>query len=129
MKEVMALEKQLNKEEEEKLITHFDSELKKGGLASSGLNDTLRSLNRGEVQTLLVTRGFSKPGRFCPKCGFLFVEETKCPACRVKTENTVDIIDEAVEAAFDKNCRVRHVNPPSLLRRYGNIGAVLRYKS
>jgi len=41
----------------------------------------------------------------------------------------VDVIDEAVELAMDKRCRVKHINPPSKLSRYGNIGAILRYKT
>ncbi len=41
----------------------------------------------------------------------------------------LDIIDEAVEAAMDKNCQVKHVTPPSPLNKYGKIGAFLRYKT
>jgi hypothetical protein len=44
-------------------------------------------------------------------------------------QKVVDIIDEAVETAMDKKCQVKHITPPSKLRRYGNIGAFLRYKT
>jgi peptide subunit release factor 1 (eRF1) len=103
--------------------------MKKGGLSVSGLKNTLRKINRGEVQTLLVTRYLSKPGRICPKCRFLYADEATCPACRVKTTSIVDIVDEAVEAALDKNARIRHITSPSDLNRYGDIGAILRYKT
>jgi peptide subunit release factor 1 (eRF1) len=126
--EASRLEKKLKNQEEAKLLDRFLSELEKGGLATSGLKNTLRSLNRGEVQTLLITRHLSKPGRACPKCGFLFADEIKCPSCQRKTETLVDVIDEAVESALAKKSQVVHIDPPSKLFRYGGIGALLRYK-
>ncbi len=127
--EASSLKKRLKNQEETKLLDRFLSELEKGGLATSGLKNTLRSLNRGEVQTLLITRHLSKPGRSCPKCGFLFVDEIKCPSCQRKTEALLDVIDEAVESALVKKSQVVHIDPPSKLSRYGGIGALLRYKA
>ncbi len=129
LSEASALEKKLKDKEESELLNRFISELEKGGLATSGLKNTLRSLNRGEVQTLLITRYLSKPGKICPKCGFLFQDEIKCPSCQRKTEPLIDVIDEAVESAMDKKSQVIHIDPPSRLSRYGNIGAYLRYKT
>jgi peptide subunit release factor 1 (eRF1) len=129
LKESLELEKKLKKGEEDEIVQALVSELEKGGLATSGLKRTLGGLNRGAVQTLITTRNFSKPGRICPKCHFLFVDELRCPSCRLKTDPRVDVIDEAVEAAMDKNCQVRHIIPPSKLDRYGKIGAFLRYKT
>jgi len=129
LKESLKLEKNLKKEEEDEIVNRLISELEKGGLAASGVKDTLKKLNRGEVQTLVVTRNFVKQGKICPKCKFLFLDELRCPSCQLKTEIVVDVIDEAVEAAIDKNCHVKHITPPSNLRRYGNIGAFLRYKT
>jgi len=129
LKESLGLEKKLKKGEEDEIVHALVSELEKGGLATSGLKRTLRGLNRGEVQTLITTSNFSKPGRICPKCHFLFVDELRCPSCKRKTDPRLDVIDEAVEAAMDKNCQVRHIIPPSKLDRYGKIGAFLRYKT
>ena len=129
LREASALEKKLKDEEESELLNRFISELEKGGLATSGLKNTLRSLNRGEVQTLLITRHLSKPGKICPKCGFLFADEIKCPSCQRKTNPLMDVIDEAVESAIDKKSQVIHIDPPSRLAHYGNIGALLRYKT
>lgn len=129
LKESLELEKKLKKLEEVVIVPRLISELEKGGLATSGLKQTLRSLNQSEVQTLVVTRNFSQTGRKCPKCHFLFVDELKCPSCQRKTDKMLDIIDEAVEAAMDKNCQVKHITPPSKLNRYGMIGAFLRYKT
>ena len=129
LKEASALEKKMKDQEEKQILSHFISVLEKGGLATSGIDDTLMCLNRGEVQTLLITRHFSKPGRACPKCDFLYVDEIKCPSCQRKTEIILDIIDEAIESALDKKSQVIHIDPPSKLSKYGNIGALLRYKT
>lgn len=128
LKESLQLEKNLKKESEGEIVNALISELEKGGLAVSGIKETLRKLYQGEVQTLVVARNFSKPGKICPKCGFLFLDELRCPSCKVKTEKVVDVIDEAVESALDKKCSIKHILPPSKLNRYGNIGAFLRYK-
>jgi len=129
LSESIQLEKKLKKEEKDEIVSRLISELEKGGLAVSGVKDTLKKLNRGEVHTLVVTRNFSIPGKICPKCNFIFLDEPRCPSCQVKTQKVVDIIDEAVEIAMDKKCQVKHITPPSKLRRYGNIGAFLRYKT
>lgn len=128
LKESLDLERSLKKQDQDDIVRLFNSELEKGGLAVSGLKNTLQRLNQGEVQTLLITRNFSKPGRFCPKCNLLYLDETRCPTCQKKTEPVKDVIDEAVESAMDKKCQVKHFNS-SQLRRYGDIGATLRYKS
>jgi len=128
LKESLELEKKLKKEEEEEIVHRLVSELERGGLAVSGLRETLGSLNRYEAQTLVVTRNFSKPGRICPHCHLLFVDELRCTSCQRKTEPVLDVIDEAIEAAMKKNCLVKHIMPPSKLDRYGKIGAFLRYK-
>lgn len=129
LKEAMELEKKLKKQEEDETVNRFVSELEKGGRAVSGLKNTLRALNRGEVQILLITRNFTKSGRMCPKCHFLYVDELRCPSCQIKTDPVIDIIDEAVESAMDKNGKVKHITPPSRLDRYGKIGAFLWYKT
>jgi peptide subunit release factor 1 (eRF1) len=129
LKEASEQEIILKRQEEKRILEHYISLLRKGGLAVSGLRETLRSLNRGEVQTLLITRHFSRTGKSCPKCGFLFVDEIKCPSCLRKTVPVMDIIDEAIESALEKKAQVIHMDPPSKLSRYGDMGAILRYKA
>jgi len=128
-KESMLFIKELVKQDEKKVLHRFVSELEKGGRAVTGVKHTLKSLNRGEAKTLLVTRHYSRTGRICPKCQFLFIDEVRCPSCRIKTDPLLDVIDEAIEKAMDKKCQVEHINPPLTLGRYGKIGALLRYKT
>ncbi len=129
LREVSELEKDFKRKDEEKIINHFISELEKGGLAVAGLKDVLKRLNQGEVQTLIIVRGFSSPGRICSTCLLIYLDELRCPACGKKTEKVLDVVDEAVEMAFRKNCMVKHLDPSLKLGRYGKIGAILRYKT
>jgi peptide subunit release factor 1 (eRF1) len=94
----------------------------------SGIKETLRGLNQLEVQHLLVTHNYASPGKMCPKCRFLYVEEAVCPSCQIATGPVADVVDEAIEAAFKLHAAVRHISPPSKLDHYGKIGATLRFK-
>jgi len=129
LKEALAAKDLLKKQEKDEVVQRFVAEIAKDGLAVCGLGYTLRKLNRGEVQTLLVSRNFLKPGRRCPRCEFLFEDETVCPSCQIETSPYVDIIDEAVETALKTSCEVKHINPHSQLDGYGHIGAFLRFKA
>lgn len=128
LQEAMGLEMRLNKTEEEETVLRLVGILEKGGRACSGLLETLRKLNIYEVQTLVVTHGFSAEGRICPSCRFLYVDDLRCPTCEVKTDKTVDIVDEAIEQAMTRDLPVKHITSPSKLDRYGKIGAFLKYK-
>ncbi|MGB9836091.1 MAG: hypothetical protein ACPLRX_05075 [Candidatus Saccharicenans sp.] len=128
LKECLEIEEKLKKKEEDELVKKFVSELESGGRAVSGLADTLRRLNSFEAQTILVTHNFSKPGKVCPRCHMLFLNEEECPKCKVKTEEAVDVVDEALELAMTRNIPVHQITPPSRLEHYGNIGAFLKFK-
>lgn len=128
LKECLELEEKLKKKEEEELVKKFVSELESGGRAVSGLADTLRKLNSFEVQSLLITHNFSKPGKICPQCHALYLNEDYCQTCQVKNEIAADIVDEAIELALNKNIPVFQITPPSRLEHYGNIGAFLKFK-
>lgn len=127
LREAEDLEAGLKKKEENELVARFVSEMERGGRAAAGARETLKHINQADVQTLLVTHNFSKEGRACPSCRFLYLEEAVCPSCQKKTEAVEDVIDEACEAAMKKNGQVKHVAPPSKLDRFGKIGAFLRY--
>jgi peptide chain release factor subunit 1 len=128
LKEALDLEHTLEHAAEQDMVKAFVSEIEKGGRAVSGIRDSLRSLNAREVQSLLISHNFGMPGRACPRDKFLYVDETVCPVCEKPTEAVADVVDQAIEAAFCENAAVRHIQPPSRLDHYGNIGATLRYK-
>jgi len=129
LRESIALDADLRQKAEEDLVARLLAEVEKGGLATSGLRECLKHLNRAEVRDLVVTRYYVAPGTSCPRCGLLFIDEDRCPACGRKTHIVPDVVDEAVQKAWEMNCRVRHITPPSKLDRYGRVGAFLRFKT
>jgi len=129
LQEVLEVEARLKKAEEEGTVQKLVAELERGGLAASGLRETIHRLNQFEVQSLVVTHNFSKPGRICPTHKILYLGELKCPVCDKKTEVVQDVVDEAIETVLKRGGTVKHVTPPSKLDRYGGIGAFLKYKS
>ena len=129
LQEVLEVESRLKKTEEEEAVQKLITELERGGLATSGLRDTIHRLNQFEVQTLVVTHNFSRPGRICPTHKFLYLDELKCPIDDKKTDVVQDIIDEAIETVLKRGGTVRQVEPPTKLDRYGGIGALLKYKA
>jgi peptide subunit release factor 1 (eRF1) len=129
LRECLALDANLRQRAEEDLIARLLGEVEKGGRATSGLRECLKRLNKREVRELVVTRYFVSPGTSCPRCGLLFLDEDRCPACDRKTVPLPDVVDEAVQKAWETQCLVRHITPPSRLDRYGKIGAFLRFKT
>lgn len=129
LSETLDVKQELKQEEKNEIVKRFIEESQKNGLAVSGLEPTLEKLNRGEIQTMLVTRFYSHPGTQCPDCGFLYLDRESCPACSRPTEKVMDIVDQAVEYALNSSCRVKHISPPSDLDSYGKIGGFLRYKT
>lgn len=129
LQEVLEVEAGLKRAEEEETVKRLVGELERGGLAASGLRDTLHRLNQYEVQSLVVTHNFSKPGRMCPTHRTYYLNEPKCPVCDKKTEVVLDVVDEAIETVLKRGGTVRHITPPSKLDRYGGIGAFLKYKA
>jgi len=129
LQEVLEVEAKLKKAEEEETVQKLVAELERGGLAASGLRDTIHRLNQFEVQSLVVTHNFSKPGRICPTHKIFYLDEAKCPVCDKKTEIVQDVVDEAIETVLKRGGTVRQIEPPSKLDRYGGIGAFLKYKA
>lgn len=129
LQEVLEVETRLKKAEEDETVQKLITELERGGLATSGLRDTIHRLNQFEVQTLVVTHNFSRPGRICPAHKFLYLDELKCPIDDKKTDIVPDIVDEAIETVLKRGGTVRQIDPPSKLDRYGEIGAFLKYKA
>ncbi|NUN49984.1 MAG: hypothetical protein HUU15_14245 [Candidatus Brocadiae bacterium] len=98
-----------------------------GGLAVTGLKNSLGALNDRRVQTLLVAAELRHPGRHCSACETLFETEPRCPRCEAPTVETADIVDEAIAMTVHQGGAIRILPPDSPLAAHGQIGAMLRY--
>ncbi|MEI6085388.1 MAG: hypothetical protein WCS70_13965 [Verrucomicrobiota bacterium] len=112
-----------------KLAEELIQKAEAGHRAVRGLGATLTALDRGEAQTLLVEDGFEMPGYACSACHFASLEQHPCPHCGRSTEPCADVVDEAIELALQRNCRIEHLQGATALRDGGRIGALLRYQT
>jgi peptide chain release factor subunit 1 len=93
-----------------------------------GLDDTLRALHEGRVQTLLISSGYRDPGYQCSVCGFLAGHISEgCPFCGNKLEEISDAIELAVRKVIKSGGEVEVIHQHTAFDKAGRIGALLRY--
>jgi hypothetical protein len=96
----------------------------------TGLRRVLRSLELGEVQTLLIGQGFARAAAECPSCRHLdahLVE--KCPACGRDTREIEDVCDAIIPAAIRRNIELFYIKDEPKFDAAGNIAALLRFRA
>jgi peptide chain release factor subunit 1 len=108
----------------EKLITQS---LKQAG-AATGVEPTLKALNEGRVQMLVVQQGLHIPGYRCPQCNRITsLTEMVCNQCDSETISISDVISTAISITIKNGGEVDVIHNQALLEKYGGVGAFLRY--
>lgn len=116
--------------EREHLLREVLDEARANNNGAIGLKRTLRALEQGEVQELLIGDGFSAEGVECTNCGHLDMRMVeKCAVCGQKTREVHDFGDVLMERALRLNVDVRRIPPNSDFQKAGNIGALLRFRA
>lgn len=132
---------------EKKLVQKFLVELiDEQGLASYGEAEVRNNLQMGAVEILLLSEDLkSKRASYeCQSCGRTLektikndveIEDEICPDCneKIKAEDPIDIIDDFVKLAEEVGSEVEIISTETeegmqLLRAFGGIGAILRYR-
>jgi peptide chain release factor subunit 1 len=118
---------QTDSEQVEALITAWKS----NGLGVVGPEDTLRALEMGQVEELLIT---TTPGQLrrprsltTPVAPGPVDVETSAPAAGLDADR-LKIADELVTKAEQTSARVRFIEDPALLADIGGVGALLRFR-
>ena len=119
---------QIEREEDQALVSRLREALMPGGLGVSGIHETLSSLHEGSVHSLLIEEGFSEPGARCAHCRFLGLQVGACPICGHPMGPVGDVINEALLQAIDRDASIFMITPGVGLEKLGRIGALLRYK-
>ena len=128
LRKVSAIEDERRAARHEELLKSIQAALRrKKGAAVAGLGDTLGALQWGKVHTLVVREGYTHPGKRCRTCGLLAETVTSCPYCHKGMEAVADVVEEAIELAYQQRCEVEIVKPHPLLERFGNIAGTLRF--
>jgi peptide subunit release factor 1 (eRF1) len=117
-------------EERQQLLTQVLNEARANNNGSLGLKRVLRSLEQGEIQTLLIGDGFNAEGVECTNCGHLDMRLVEsCAVCGQKTREISDISDALTGRALQAGIEIVHVGQNSELQKAGNIGALLRFRA
>jgi peptide subunit release factor 1 (eRF1) len=106
------------------------SQAKSNSRGVTGLRRVLRSLELGEVQTLLIGDKFSHPAVECTSCGHLDAHTVpSCPACGCETREMEDVTDAIIHAAIRRDIELFYVKDDPEFDRAGNIAALLRFRA
>ena len=106
------------------------SQAKSNSRGVTGLRRVLRSLELGEVQTLLIGEKFSHLAVECTSCGHLDAHAVKnCPACGHETREIEDVTEAIIPAAIRRDIELFYIKDDPDFDHAGNIAALLRYRA
>jgi hypothetical protein len=96
----------------------------------TGLRRVLRSLELGEVQTLLIGENFQAHAVECSGCGHLDAHLVSlCPVCGHATQEVVDVSDAMLPWVIRRDIEMFFVKDDAEFDKVGNIAALLRFRS
>lgn len=127
--EIERLDREHRKSEEEAIIREVVGETQRNGRGALGLRDVLMSIERGEVQMLVIGDKLSATITECTNCGHLDTRSgTTCVLCSQPVREVDDVVDALTTRALRSSIDVHFINDDAF-RRAGNIGALLRFRA
>jgi peptide subunit release factor 1 (eRF1) len=112
------------------LVSQVLNQARSNGRGVTGLRRVLRSLEMGEVQTLLVGDQFQAHAVECSGCGHLDAHIVNfCPICGRATQEIVDVGEAILPWVIRRDIETFYVKEDPEFDKVGNIGALLRFRS
>jgi len=113
------------------LFTQIVNEARANGLGALGIKRVVRSLETGEVQTLLLGQNFAAPAAECRNCGHVepLKTDSQCPVCGAGTKGIEDVSNFLLSAALRHGIEIIHVPPDPEFEKVGNVAALLRFRA
>ncbi len=106
------------------------SQARSNGRGVTGLRRVLRSLELGEVQTLLIGDRYVAQAVECTGCGHLDAHlVSSCPVCGRETREVVDVSEAILPWVIRRDVELFYVKDSPELDSVGNIAALLRFRS
>jgi peptide subunit release factor 1 (eRF1) len=100
----------------------------KGNNATTGLDNTLKAVGEGRVQTLIISDGYRTPGYIHEGSAFLSTQEdAQLPYGEGSWLQVNDVIEAAVHRTMEQGGQIEIVSENAQLEEAGQIGALLRY--
>ena len=112
------------------LIRDVIGEAHRNGRGAIGLRRVLRSLESGEVQTLLLGSNFLAPGVKCYNCGHMDMHAAPtCAVCGKENTQLEDIGDAIVGHSLRSGIEIVYIGDDEEFDRIGRIAALLRFRA
>ncbi len=117
-------------ERRSELVAQALGQARSNGRGVTGLRRVLRSLQLGEVQTLLIGENLQAHAVECTGCGHIDAHLVSfCPACGRATQEVVDIGEAILPWVIRRDIETFYVKGDSEFDKVGNIAALLRFRS
>jgi hypothetical protein len=128
--EVERLVEERRRGEQAAMVREVIGEAGRNGRGSLGLKHVLNSLERGEVQRLLLGDHFAATVAECTNCGHLDTRMVRsCAICGHATHELSDVTDALVARAVRDGVQLVHIQAEEDFERAGNIAALLRFRA
>jgi peptide subunit release factor 1 (eRF1) len=112
------------------LVKEVLGQAQRNGLGVTGLRRVLRSLELGEVQSLLIGEAFRAHAVECTACGHLDAHLLRaCAVCTRPTREIDDVGDAIIATAIQRDIELFYVKDDPAFDHVGNIAALLRFRS
>jgi peptide subunit release factor 1 (eRF1) len=96
----------------------------------TGLRRVLRSLELGEVQSLMIGENFLSHAVECSACGHLDAHLVSyCPVCGKATQEVVDVVEAILPGVLRRDIEMFYVKDDAAFDQVGNIAALLRFRT
>jgi peptide subunit release factor 1 (eRF1) len=119
-----------DEERKQALITEVIGEAHRNGRGAIGLRRVLRSIEAGEVQTLLIASSFCAPGVKCYHCGHMDLHiAPNCVMCGKPNTKLDDLGDAIVGYAIRNGLELVYIGDDEQFDRIGRIAAQLRFRA
>jgi peptide chain release factor subunit 1 len=106
------------------------SQARSNGRGVTGLRRVLRSLELGEVQTLLIGDNLHGHAVECTGCGHIDAHLVSfCPVCGRATQEIVDVGEAILPWVVRRDVETFYVKDDPEFDKVGNIAALLRFRS
>jgi len=124
------IQEQALEERRHKLVRDVIGQAKSHSRGVTGLRRVLRSLELGEVQSLLVGNNYRALAVECENCGHLDAHIVRwCPVCGRGTRELRDVCDAIIPAAILRDIEMLYVKNEPEFDMAGNIAALLRFRA
>jgi len=127
LKESIRLISENEKEKSRNAVKQLKAEILRDGLATYGIDETLKAVKNGQVELLIVEKDYKIKGWICEHCQIVkHGSVQRCPYCN-DIISEVDIIEEILEFAARTEADIEFTDDEEIAY-LGHIGAILRYR-